>query len=60
MLKKDHSWVIRVRRYSDDPFGPVIHEERVADPTNVKGTIQRLEKTIHDGGLGELMRSRVR
>ena len=48
-LKRDHSWIVRVRQRSDDPFGAVVHEERVMNKAAVPTAIARLESAIRDG-----------
>ena len=50
-VERNHSWTLRVRRFSDDPFGPVIHEERIDKRSQVPEAISRVERAIHSGAL---------
>jgi hypothetical protein len=50
MVEHDHSWVIHVRSYHDDPFGPIVYEERVSKDA-VWSAIERVEQEIRSGTL---------
>jgi len=49
LLKRDQSWVIQVRAYHEDPFGPIVHLERVTSKDAVPSAIKRIEQEIHQG-----------
>lgn len=50
MVEHDHSWVIHVRWYHDDPWGPIAYEERVPKD-EVRSAIERVEREIRSGAL---------
>ena len=50
LVEHDHSWVIHVRSYHDDPFGPIAYEERVSKD-EVRSAIERVEQEIRSGTL---------
>jgi hypothetical protein len=49
LLRRDHSWVIRVRRYFEDPFGPVVYQKRVENKNAVAPAIRHVEALIRGG-----------
>ena len=36
LIKRDQTWMVRVRRSDDDPFGDIVHEEVTADETQAR------------------------
>ena len=51
VMGRNHSWILRVRRSTDDPFGPVIHEEGIHGRAAVPEAIERVELAIRNGTL---------
>jgi hypothetical protein len=49
LIRRDHSWVIRVRRYFDDPLGPVVYEQSVENKDTVVAAIEQVETMIRSG-----------
>ena len=49
LIRRDHSWVIRVRSYLDDPFGPVVYLQPVENKNAVAAAIGHLETLIRGG-----------
>lgn len=49
LIRRDRSWHLRVRRYSDDPMGPVIYEEVVASKREMKQRLSALRESIASG-----------
>ena len=49
LFRGDRSWLRRVRRYSDDPMGPVIYEEAVASKAEMKQRLSALMELIASG-----------
>jgi hypothetical protein len=49
LVTRNHSWVIRVRRWDDDPFGAVVYEERVIGKAVVPLSIARVATAIRGG-----------
>jgi len=50
LVEHDHSWVIHVRSYYDDPFGPIAYEEKVPKD-QVASAVERVERAIRSGTL---------
>jgi hypothetical protein len=51
VVRRDFSWMVRVRRSAEDPWGAVCHEERVARRSDVRQVVQRIERELHRGSL---------
>jgi len=49
--EKNEEWVIRVRRYQDDPFGRVLYEERVRSKEEVPAAVERVQREIRQHGI---------
>lgn len=51
LFTRDRRWAIRVRRWDDDPFGKVLHEEVVPNGKHARRRIEELRQEIRSGKL---------
>jgi hypothetical protein len=51
LMEGDHRWTLRVRRFAEDPRGPVVHEESIASRSKVPAAIQRTQDLLRSGEL---------
>src|SRR5438874_11718131 len=49
LVRRDFRWVLCVRRWDDDPFGAVCHEETVPSRRDVGGAMTRIEADVQEG-----------
>ena len=48
-VKRDQTWMIRVRRSEDDPFGNVVHQEVAADKDAARKRVAEIKGEIRCG-----------
>jgi hypothetical protein len=46
LIRRDFKWHLRVRRYSDDPMGPVVYEEVFESKKVMRQRLPDLRKAI--------------
>jgi hypothetical protein len=51
IVRRDRSWHIRVRRYVDDPAGPVLYHETATSSDDALQRLERLREVIATGRL---------
>ena len=51
VVRRDRTWVLRVRRHADDPLGAVLHEEVLAPAEEAKQRVEELHRAIASGDL---------
>ena len=49
LIRRDFKWRVRVRRYADDPMGPVVHEEVFASKKDMRQRLPELRRAIASG-----------
>lgn len=49
LVRKERGWRLRVRRYSDDPAGPVLYEEEAATAEEAKHRLGGLVASMRSG-----------
>ncbi len=49
LVRRERGWRLRVRRYADDPTGPVLHEEDAASAEEARRRLSRLVASIRSG-----------
>ncbi len=49
LVLRDHSWHLRVRRFHDDPAGPVLHDEIATSAEDAKERLAQLGDAIKSG-----------
>ena len=48
-IRRGHTWMIRVRRTGDDPFGNVVHQEVAADEQHARVRVDEIKDGIRSG-----------
>ncbi len=49
LVRRDRSWHLRVRRFSDDPAGPILHHDVAASAEEAKQWLTLLREAIRSG-----------
>jgi hypothetical protein len=49
LVRGERGWRLRVRRYADDPAGPVLHEEEVVSAEDAKLRLDGLVASMRSG-----------
>lgn len=53
-VRRDQTWVVRVRARSDDPWGPDVYSLTVASKAQVAAAITTISERIRSGQIPEL------
>jgi hypothetical protein len=53
VIGRDKRWVVQVRRWSDDPYGPVALSEIIPSVDEAKSTVADVEHRLHRGELDQ-------
>lgn len=49
VVRRDRRWSLRVRRFSDDPTGPILHEEYAPDASSAARQLDALVERLRSG-----------